>query len=171
MNNRPSPDRAPKDTQPKPFPLRRIILIGLVLAILTAAGMVLIPAYLEGPTNYETTLSLGATPYALTDTPIQRFSGPELRGRYHFVEYCASCHGPKGKGNGPQSLMLSQRLPDFQNPQEHYTWGLTHDGIIRTLNEGIAGTEMPKFDYLPDNIKNDIASYVLYLKTHPGELR
>lgn len=38
---------------------------------------------------------------------------PSVQGRYNFVAYCASCHGPDGKGHGPVVPALKQPVPDL----------------------------------------------------------
>lgn len=38
---------------------------------------------------------------------------PSVQGRYNFVAYCASCHGPDGKGQGPVVPALKVPVPDL----------------------------------------------------------
>lgn len=36
-----------------------------------------------------------------------------VKGSDLFREYCASCHGPDGKGNGPAASALKSKVPDL----------------------------------------------------------
>ncbi len=33
-----------------------------------------------------------------------------------YASYCAVCHGPGGKGDGPGAEIVRQKMPDFSNP-------------------------------------------------------
>lgn len=41
-------------------------------------------------------------------------SRPQTEGKRLFAQYCATCHGEAGRGNGQNSYNLDPRPPDFQ---------------------------------------------------------
>jgi mono/diheme cytochrome c family protein len=43
--------------------------------------------------------------------PVERTSVVDARGM--FISYCAACHGPEGKGNGPAAVALKQAPADL----------------------------------------------------------
>ena len=61
----------------------------------------------QGPqgTQPATTKSLEIVPIS----PSQPYSGAQM-----FKDYCASCHGPDGRGNGPAAVFLKTPPPDLR---------------------------------------------------------
>lgn len=61
--------------------------------------------------------ALGALHAAAQDTPTVKQKAldpvPSVQGRYNYVAYCASCHGPDGKGQGPAAPALKVMVPDL----------------------------------------------------------
>jgi mono/diheme cytochrome c family protein len=89
---------------------------------------------------------------------------PELLeiGRVSFKLNCASCHGPRGEGDGVSAASLDPRPRNFvTEPLEH---GATVARIFRTLEEGVAGTAMIAFTFLPEEERWALAYYVLELR-------
>jgi mono/diheme cytochrome c family protein len=78
----------------------------------------------------------GATPELLT------------KGKDLFQTACASCHGDNGLGNGPTAVTLT---PKPRNFHELNGWknGSKVSQIYKTLQEGIPGSGMASFNYLP----------------------
>lgn len=58
---------------------------------------------------------------------------------------CAACHGPTGRGDGPQGPMV--KAPDLTRAD--WQGSIKDDDIARTIREG--RSSMPKFD-LPPNV-------------------
>jgi mono/diheme cytochrome c family protein len=77
----------------------------------------------------------------------------ENMGEQSYQEYCASCHGNSGKGNGDLAYLVYPKPRDF-------TSGLfkirstpagvppTDDDIFKTIHQGLPGTSMPSFKFL-----------------------
>ncbi|HEX7622756.1 MAG TPA: cytochrome c [Anaeromyxobacteraceae bacterium] len=89
---------------------------------------------------------------------------PELLeiGQVSFKLNCASCHGSSGEGDGVSAASLNPRPRNFvTEPLEH---GATAARIFRTLREGVAGTAMIGFTFLPDEERWALAYYVLDLR-------
>lgn len=66
-------------------------------------------------------------------------------------QQCASCHGPSGKGDGPQGPMF--KAQDLSNPAVQDK--LKDEDIAATIQNGKG--RMPKFDLPPDVIKGLVA--------------
>lgn len=69
---------------------------------------------------------------------------PQSTGAQYFSQYCASCHGSNGMGSDAQ---------------------FTKEKLNKILNQGIPGTQMPKFDYLPKQTKEEIIEYLLSIRS------
>ena len=69
-------------------------------------------------------------------------------GETAFKSSCASCHGEKGKGDGVAGTMLT---PKPRNFHEKTGWknGREIAGMFKTLQEGIAGSGMSAYEFLP----------------------
>lgn len=85
-------------------------------------------------------------------------------GKSVFENYCSNCHGILGDGHGPFIVNLTKLPPDFNNPNSHFKNGFSYIGLSKTLNEGIAGTQMPAFNYLPAETKKDLIEYLLHIR-------
>jgi mono/diheme cytochrome c family protein len=68
---------------------------------------------------------------------------PELmeRGRAVYLQTCATCHGPEGKGDGPGAKGLNPSPRNF-TLQAGWKNGTRLEDIYRTLDEGIKGSAM-----------------------------
>ena len=90
------------------------------------------------------------------------------RGQEVYEEWCTSCHGAEGRGDGPAAEYMLPRPRDF-------TLGLfqirttgsgelpTDEDILRVIDDGMPGTTMPGWeDELP---QADREALVAYIKT------
>lgn len=99
----------------------------------------------------------------------QQFIARAKKGRGHYVDNCATCHGRLGHGDG---LGGEDLVDDWDNPikpanltKKYIKTGKSVRDIYRVLLSGIAGTPMPAFkDALTDDELWDVAAYVLYLR-------
>lgn len=79
--------------------------LGLVLAALLVSGVgVAVMGQGTEPTKQEQEkhIKRGPVPYSEPGSGMQMYK-----------DYCASCHGPKGKGDGPAAEYLKNPLPDL----------------------------------------------------------
>lgn len=81
------------------------------------------------------------------------------RGRDLFAQECASCHGPKGRGDGPGGLALNPKPQDFTSRQG-WKNNFHVDGIYQTLERGIPGSGMASFNYLGRKDRMALVHYV-----------
>lgn len=89
---------------------------------------------------------------------------PELvaKGQASFAKYCASCHGPKGEGDGPAAKALKPKPRNLAT--EPLKSGATAEGIYGTLSTGVKGTAMVPFKHLSDEDRWALSYYVLSLR-------
>ena len=86
------------------------------------------------------------------------------KGRTDFAKYCASCHGPKGEGDGPASKALKPK------PRNLVTEPLKSPGVAgvhETLSNGVKGTAMMAFKQLSEEDRWALSYYVVSLKAGP----
>lgn len=76
------------------------------------------------------------------------------RGAAVYVGNCLSCHGAQGKGNGPVGMALLPRPANFTAIQPDTA------RVIQVLNEGIPGTRMHPWPYLPLSDKQAVSAFV-----------
>jgi len=69
------------------------------------------------------------------------------RGQAVFLQNCASCHGPKGEGDGPAGMGLAVKPRNFTKG-EGWKNGAQITGIYQTLEQGIKGSPMVSYNYL-----------------------
>ncbi len=94
-----------------------------------------------------------------------------VRGQTLYAENgCVSCHGPRGRGDGPVGRTLSPPPRDFTNLAS-YANGSDEASIAATLARGIDrnGAKMPAFAHLTDVERRSLALYVITLRTTPDE--
>ncbi len=82
-------------------------------------------------------------------------------GKKIFESTCASCHGIEGKGDGAASELLNPKPRNFHS-SDGWTNGRTFYDMYKTVNNGVAGTGMTAFEYLP---ASDRIAAILYLST------
>ena len=70
------------------------------------------------------------------------------KGEGIYREYCASCHGDGGKGDGPAGVSLAPP-PRNMTSTEGWKRGTRLSDIFRSVTLGLEGTQMSGFDYLP----------------------
>jgi mono/diheme cytochrome c family protein len=74
---------------------------------------------------------------------------PELmeRGRDLYARNCASCHGSEGKGDGAGGAGLQPPPRNFTSPSG-WKNSSSLEGVYRTLQEGIKGSQMLSYEHL-----------------------
>ena len=65
-----------------------------------------------------------------------------------YVNYCASCHGPKAKGDGPMAAVLTKKPADLTTIAKRNGGKFPSDLVFRTIDGrnpvmGHGGQEMP----------------------------
>jgi mono/diheme cytochrome c family protein len=88
------------------------------------------------------------------------------RGKAVFARNCASCHGIGGRGDGPASATLVPRPRDFTKP-DGWINGFRIEGIFKTLLDGIPGSAMTSWDFLPARDRMALVHFVQSLGAFP----
>lgn len=105
------------------------------------------PKRRKGPAN------LPATPHA---APSQRNQVIDVA----WSRQCATCHGKRGRGDGPQSVMVKARDLSIAEWQA----SVTDEELTKVIKEG--KNKMPAFN-LPDNVIQGLVQHVRSLARKP----
>jgi mono/diheme cytochrome c family protein len=70
------------------------------------------------------------------------------KGRELYFASCASCHGNEGRGDGVAGAGLVPPPRNFLE-KDNWTNGMTLADMFKTLEEGISGTGMAAYEYMP----------------------
>jgi len=87
-------------------------------------------------------------------------------GRTPYLRECSRCHGEHGDGAGPQASAVDPRPRDFTTrPFKFRTTSAgqppTTADVLHTIEQGIPGTAMLSFAFLPEEERKQIAARVL----------
>jgi mono/diheme cytochrome c family protein len=80
-------------------------------------------------------------------------------GKTKYEMSCASCHGNDGKGDGVAAAALDPKPRNFHD-LEGWTGGRTFYDIFKSINDGVAGTGMTAYEFLPAEDRVAIIQYV-----------
>jgi len=89
-----------------------------------------------------------------------------LRGKEVYVEYCTSCHGENGNGDGLAGAALNPPPRNFHD-SEGWTNGSKISDIYKTLEEGILANGMSAYDYLPVEDRFALAHFIRSMVPDP----
>jgi mono/diheme cytochrome c family protein len=81
------------------------------------------------------------------------------RGREMFRANCVSCHGDNGLGDGPTATTLNPKPRNFHS-LDGWKNGSKVAGIYKTLQEGIAGSGMSSYNYMPPADRLALAHHI-----------
>lgn len=88
-------------------------------------------------------------------------------GERAYQTYCVGCHGDSGDGKGPSAGFMHPRPRNFQKAL--FRFSSTRGGQLptdtdlrRSIEEGLKGSAMPAWNFLPDHT---IDTLVVYIKT------
>jgi mono/diheme cytochrome c family protein len=127
-----------------------------ILPLFTVSFLTILMAFIPKPQN---------DPWPVPDkyknmaNPVKADAASIATGKELYVQHCKSCHGTKGKGDGPKAAQLDTECGDFTTADFHKQ----SDGAIfyKTL-EG--RKDMPSYKKkIPE--QNDIWAVVNYMRT------
>lgn len=105
------------------------------------------------------------TPWAVPDAaknkanPLKGDAASVATGKTLYNQHCKSCHGTKGKGDGPKAAQLDTECGDFTAASFH---AQTDGSLFYKTSEG--RKDMPSYKKkIPD--ANDIWAVVNYMRT------
>ncbi len=109
-------------------------------------------------------------PAVLPPIDVQKaaIASPEAisRGKELFQGNCAACHGETGHGDGPTSATLNPKPRNFLS-LDGWKNGSKVSQIYTTLQEGIPGSAMSSYSYMPPADRFALAHYIRTLA--PGQ--
>lgn len=82
------------------------------------------------------------------------------RGEELYKTTCVSCHGVEGKGNGIASAGLNPAPRDFTS-SNGWKNGRAIVQMYKTIQEGIPGSAMVAYDYIPPKDKISLIYYIM----------
>ena len=137
-----------------------IVAVG-VLLFLYAGGSRWLP-WFNGMARHHQGMMRGITgPYSGLTNPIPDTANSTGQGKKLFADYCSSCHGPDGRGDGPASRDLS---PPAANIAQMIRMPIATDAyLFWTLSEGGSqfNTAMPAFkDVLSETERWHLINYL-----------
>lgn len=149
--------------------MKTIGLVATAAFVLLTFGFLVLPAFFD-QSPFGMLFKHEPAPWTLSEDDQKKFqySEAQLKGRYHFQQYCAPCHGPEGRGNGPLSINLRKKPQSFLDPSSSFKNGLSAAGVQKTLNDGLTNSEMPRFEFLPEDVKQQLTDYIHFLNTNPS---
>lgn len=93
-------------------------------------------------------------------------SGADLaKGKATYDQYCAGCHGPSGKGDGPAAASLNPKPRNFSD--KAYAQSLKDDYLLQIIkNGGAAVKKSPIMPAMGQTLKADqIRDVIGYLRS------
>ncbi len=88
------------------------------------------------------------------------------KGKELFVRNCSACHGTEGKGDGPAGAALNPKPRDFTK-LENWTNGPDIFNLYKTIQEGVPGTGMTAYEFLPPTDRIAIIHFIRTLANYP----
>jgi len=87
------------------------------------------------------------------------------KGKAAYQQYCASCHGPAGKGDGPMGVRMNPKLKDFAD--KTYNASMKDDYLVKIILEGgKAVGKSPMMPKMGGTLKeSDAADIIVYLRS------
>ena len=136
-----------------PLALRRLkrnaiaeTFLGLaVLGVVGALGVTVPAPHVQTVWPFPYTISgwrlAPAHPSTYFRSPVRYTAASIARGAPLYSEYCETCHGAYGYGDGPAAASLAVRTPNLTEHISHHRVG----DMLWWVQHGIAGTPMPGF--------------------------
>jgi mono/diheme cytochrome c family protein len=105
--------------------------------------------------------------------PVQTGGRDVTRGRALYGQYCASCHGPEGEGDGPVAAGLNPK--PAKHSDGRYMNALSDEHLFRVIKEGGAAVGKsplmaPWGGTLRDEQIWDVVAFVRSLANPPDDL-
>ncbi len=145
---------------------RRNVIAPLVLAFLLIPPIAIATGAGGHPIPKRTQPAKSAG-FTLADWPM---TDAERRGKAVYERKCFGCHGKTGRGDGEAAAYLNPIPRNFQRGQFKFrsTGGSDlplNEDLLHTVTCGLPGSSMPSFRLVPEEERQDVIAYVLYLAT------
>lgn len=83
-------------------------------------------------------------------------------GKALFTQHCVLCHGVNADGKGPAGAAL--KPPPRNLKKDPFKSGDSLEAIFKTTSNGLPGTAMVGYAYIPEADRRAIAQYVYSLR-------
>ncbi len=95
-------------------------------------------------------------------------------GKESYELYCSGCHGASGDGQGPAARFLEPKPRDFRVGMLKFASVAAgqpphDDDYVNIITQGLAGTAMPSFRFIPKDEQQAIVVYLRTFITEPAE--
>lgn len=92
---------------------------------------------------------------------------PDLaRGKAVYERHCRTCHGPNGRGDGPEAASLKIPPTNFQKFQSFLK---SDEELLRTIEHGVVFSPMHAWrGRLTDGEMQDVVAYIRLLSSEQG---
>jgi mono/diheme cytochrome c family protein len=90
------------------------------------------------------------------------------KGRELYKNNCAACHGENGMGDGISASMLNPKPRNFHS-LEGWKNGSKVTQIYKTLHEGISGSAMASYNYMPPEERFELIHYIRTFGGNPQQ--
>jgi cytochrome c oxidase cbb3-type subunit III len=112
--------------------------------------------------------TMGLSVLLIAATPIPAVATDLAATRKEFVRFCSKCHGPAGKGDGPEADTLTTKPRDFTDCNRMKTE--SDETLFKAIKEGGESVKMSKDmpawkDGMDDDEIHDLIAYVRTLCT------
>ncbi|HEX2253508.1 MAG TPA: cytochrome c [Thermoanaerobaculia bacterium] len=99
-------------------------------------------------------------PYDALVVPAERLDSEAAvrRGRALYLSYCAMCHGPEGRGDGPRAGILASRPRDMTSPR--WQAAMSPRRTYAAIHAGRPASGMPSWRSLDEEQIWDLVAYV-----------
>ena len=85
-------------------------------------------------------------------------AGNPEKGKHVYEKHCLLCHGPEGRGDGPQGKLMSPPAADFHAPEIQKK---SDKLLLKAIKGGHSGSAMTGFEYeLNREELNNVLSYI-----------
>jgi mono/diheme cytochrome c family protein len=116
---------------------------------------------------YLTVVTAFAMGIWLGGQPVIYAGGDPERGRPIYEKYCLLCHGPQGRGDGPQGQLMKPPATNFRSPESR---GKPDSQLLKAIREGHPKTAMTAWDAeLFEEDMIDVLAYIRSLTGGPGK--
>lgn len=91
-----------------------------------------------------------------------------------YAGKCVQCHGVAGDGRGPSGQFMTPHPRDYRRGAFKFVTASANGkprraDLLRTIRDGLKGTQMPAFGLLPETEREALAAYVTFLSAR-GEV-
>ncbi len=89
--------------------------------------------------------------------------GDAAKGRPVYEKYCLLCHGPQGRGDGPQGQLMKPPATNFKSPESK---SKSDAVLLKAIQEGHPKTAMTSWEL--ELSEEDMINVLVYIRSLSG---